>query len=419
MITHAELPAAHMNYSAGEMNRRFFLSVSQLNSYVDNLLYTDSFLKNVAVKGEVVDVNDKYSNLFVTLKDEESSLDCIIMDRHTIENISDLERGQVIIAVGSVGLYKKSGRFRFRINSFSLYGEGDYYIELERLKKKLQIEGIFAPEHKLALPSFPRHIGLITSSAGAVMHDVFNVAFRRDPSVRLSIFPVRVQGTEAPSDMIKAIDYYETRTDADVLIICRGGGSLMDLAPYNDENLARRIYSCRIPTVSAVGHEINYSISDLVCDLRAPTPSAAAELVVPERDEILRIISSERELELLSLVEKLGAADETVKVFDSISYAGMIDQRINRYSEQLFTYDSYISNTVKSVYNNIEAVLNSLSRQLELLNPFATLKRGYAIVKRGRDHIVSSGSLSAGDRITVMFDDGNVDASVLGEKENG
>ena len=193
----------------------------------------------------------------------------------------------------------------------------------------------------------------------------------------------------------------------------------MDLAPYNDENLARRIYSCRIPTVSAVGHEINYSISDLVCDLRAPTPSAAAELVVPERDEILRIISGERELELLSLVEKLGSADETVKVFDSISYAGMIDQRINRYSEQLFTYDSYISNTVKSVYNNIEAEFNSLSRQLELLNPFATLKRGYAIVKRGRDHIVSSGSLSVGDRITVMFDDGNVDASVLGEKENG
>lgn len=401
------------------MNREFFLSVSQLNSYVDNLLYTDSFLKNVAVKGEVVDINDKYNNLFVTLKDEESSLDCIIMDRQSIRNIEDLERGQVIIAVGSVGLYKKSGRFRFRINSFSLYGEGDYYIELERLKRKLQGEGLFNPEHKLSMPSYPRHVGLITSSAGAVMHDVYNVASRRDPTVRLSLYPVRVQGTEAPFDIIRAIDYYEDQADADVLIICRGGGSLMDLAPYNDERLARRIFECRIPTVSAVGHEINYSICDLVCDLRAPTPSAAAELVVPERTEIIRLISEERERALLSLLERLESAEETVAVFDSISYAGMIDIRLKRYSEQIDTYDSYISNTVKSVYNNIETGLYSLSRQLELLNPFATLKRGYAIVKKGDDHIVSSGSLSKGDRISVMFDDGSVDASVLGDDENG
>ncbi len=389
-------------------------SVTQLNEYVKMLIDSDEILQTAAVCGEISNFKHHYAtgHLYFTLKDERSAVKCVMFARDASRLKFEPENGMTVTAWGRVSVFPRDGAYQLYIGFMSPSGLGEQYYAFEMLKQKLSAEGLFDASKKKQVPKFPKRIGIITSPTGAAVRDLYNVLTRRWPVAEIELYPALVQGSGAALSLRKGIEYFDSKNDADIIIIGRGGGSGEDLSAFNDEALARAIASCRIPIISAVGHETDVSISDFVADLRAPTPSAAAELAVPDMGEYSSMLSSQlgRIKGLVSQrVEFSEARLKTLSLSSVLKsperYFDIKFNELDRLSERLADkYDDIIQTNASKFL--------SLVAKLDALSPLAVLARGYSITNKGDKTVSSVKDVSSGDDLVLIFNDGKVDVKV-------
>lgn len=392
----------------------FTLSVSNLNDYVNSLLSNDVRLRSVRVQGEISSLKIQYGSghLYFTLKDERASIRCVMFRSRAAVLKFEPQDGMKVTVSGRVEIYPPSGQYSFNVTSMRESGEGELFRQFLELRDKLESEGLF--NRKRSIPKLPKCVGIVTSESGAAIHDIINVINRRYKNMDMVFSPALVQGNDAPMSLISALNAVILDGRADVIIIGRGGGSYDELSCFNDETLARAVFNCPIPTISAVGHDIDYTIIDFVADLRAATPSAAAEICVPVYDELYGIIRSVEE-QLKKSVNNI--FDSTRRFIDycknmSVLRApdSMIEARRNRLEK---TADAVEHAMQLSFASNCAAIENGMTR-LEALNPKAVLKRGYAVIKNESGHVVSTvDQLKSGDKVDIILGNGNADAIVL------
>lgn len=395
------------------------LSITQLNEYIRGKMDTDPLLTQVAVRGEISNYKLYPSgHHYFTLKDEGSALRCVLFKGNAARLRFRPENGMKIIAMGKVSVYPRDGAYQLYCTGLTMDGVGDLYAAFEQLKKKLEAQGLFDPAHKKPIPKYPGTIGIITSSAGAAVHDMLRILRKRYPLSKVRLLPVRVQGVEAPGEIASAIGYANHYRLADLLIVGRGGGSIEDLWAFNDERVAYAIYHSEIPVISAVGHEPDVTISDYVADLRAATPSNAAELAVPDQDALRQNLDAMSNAMVSSLGRQVKAARQHLKVLSASqalrSPTGYLEQR---------------SQSVELLKNRLVAAQNqniTRARQrfiaqiskLEAMSPLKVLTRGYSMAQTQRGEVVRSiNQVELGERIRIRLSDGTISATVMNKEE--
>lgn len=392
-----------------------FISVSQLNFYIKSLMDSDDNLRYVFVTGEISNLTDHYSSghIYLTLKDEKASVKAVMFSYSARNLRFKPQNGMKIIARGKVTVYEPSGQYQLYIEDMQPDGVGALTIAYEQLKKKLDAEGLFDPKYKKPIPKFPRIISVITSPTGAALQDIRNILTRRWPYSEVRVTPVLVQGESAPKVLTDAIKRVDAEGECDVIIIGRGGGSIEDLWAFNSEELARAIFECKIPVVSAVGHETDFTICDFVSDLRAPTPSAAAELVTPNRfSEIDNLLRQRQYLFVLS--DKLLSSQKNI-LSEFAEVLKNSDPRIE-YEAKRVEFNNLserLSLILKQLSKDSLTELNSLRQRLFSVNPSGILARGYTVTSKDGKTILSADDLSEGDKINIRFKDGTVGATVI------
>lgn len=395
------------------------LTVSQLNEYVRRMFQMDPMLRAIELKGEISNLKFHQSGaLFFTMKDENASISCV-MYSGDVDGLQAMPfEGMRAVASGSVALYVRGGQCQFVVKRMRAQGVGVLYERLQMLKEKLGREGLFEPERKRALPPYPDTIGVVSSPTGAVIHDILNVSLRRNPDAHILLCPVRVQGIGADEEVVEAIHLLERLEHVSVIIVARGGGSMEDLWTFNEERVVRAVAMCKKPIVSAVGHETDVTLCDLAADLRAPTPSAAAECVVPVRDEILNKIEIMRRQMQESARNAVAERQNALKLAQIKLSANHPSLTIRRQEEQLAQRMDALLRTAERQIQNRQTRLETQTAALELLSPYAALKRGYAIVQNAGRAISKAGGLCVGDEVTVRFVDGVIHAEVLSKEES-
>lgn len=391
------------------------IKVSQLNFYLKSLLDNDQCLQMLLLEGEISNLTDHYSSghIYFSLKDEKSVVKAVMFS-YAAKNLRfKPQNGMKVLVRGRVSVYEPSGQYQVYVEDMQPDGIGALSMQFEQLKEKLSKEGLFDKEHKKPIPQFPQTIGVITSPTGAAVRDIFNILGRRYPSADVVMAPVLVQGENAASQLKDAIDKFSDNAIADVIIIGRGGGSIEDLWAFNDEELARAIYNCKTPVISAVGHETDFTICDFVSDLRAPTPSAAAELAVPDSAELLMSLSSQRQY-IDTLIDK--------KIIDLKKLLDNNTRLISAYSPQLLLdeYQKSTDNLAKRFIKAGENILNdnfknlqNLGAKLSALNPIAVLMRGYSFTTDADNNTISSvNDVNSGDTLSIRVTDGEISAVV-------
>ncbi|MDA3733766.1 exodeoxyribonuclease VII large subunit [Niameybacter massiliensis] len=394
--------------------KRKIVAVSEINRYVSRLLEEDYLLSDVWLSGEVS--NCKYhqsGHIYFTIKDPFGSLNAVMFakDAATLDFI--LKEGLKVYVRGRIALYEKTGQFQCYVWEIEKQGQGTLYEQFERLKGKLSDEGLFDPHYKKAIPTYPSKVGIITSATGAAIQDILNVAKRRNNAIPLYIYPTHVQGEYATLELIAAIERANKEKLVDVLIVGRGGGSIEDLWCFNDERLARCIFASEIPIVSAVGHEIDFTISDFVSDLRAPTPSAAAELVIPDKEAYLMKLERSRSL-LKHHVEK-HLQDEKIRLERLLSRP-VYKNKEKYFADLRITLDYKVEALTKGFEKKLatyNTTLNTRIGQLEKLSPLLTLKRGYSFTTTENGKVLTSiEQVEIGNAIHVEVTDGVLYAKV-------
>lgn len=395
------------------------LTVSQLNEYVHRMFQMDPMLRAIELKGEISNLKFHQSGaLFFTMKDENASISCV-MYSGDVDGLQAMPfEGMRAVASGSVALYVRGGQFQFVVKRMRAQGVGVLYERLQMLKEKLGREGLFEPERKRALPPYPDTIGVVSSPTGAVIHDILNVSLRRNPDAHILLCPVRVQGIGADEEVVEAIHLLERLEHVSVIIVARGGGSMEDLWTFNEERVVRAVAMCKKPIVSAVGHETDVTLCDLAADLRAPTPSAAAECVVPVRDEMLNKIEIMRRQMQESARNAVAERQNALKLAQIKLSANHPSLTIRRQEEQLAQRMDALLRAAERQIQNRQTRLETQTAALELLSPYAALKRGYAIVQNAGRAISKAGGLCVGDEVTVRFADGVIHAEVLSKEES-
>ena len=395
------------------------LSITQINEYIRGKLDSDQLLNGVAVRGEISNYKMYPSgHHYFTLKDENSALKCVMFKGNAMRLRFRPENGMKVIAMGKITAYPRDGAYQLYCTAMAMDGVGDLYAAFEQLKKKLAAEGLFDPAHKKPLPRYPGTIGIITSSAGAAVHDMLRILNKRYPLTKVRLLPVRVQGVEAPGEIAAAIDYANRHGLADLLIVGRGGGSIEDLWAFNDERVAYAIYRSRIPVISAVGHEPDVTISDYVADLRAATPSNAAELAVPDQDSLGQSLDSMSAAMATALSRQLRNARQHLDILSKSpalqSPAGYLDKK----EKDL----EFLKNRLISAENQIIGRKNqnyiALAAKLDAMSPLKVLTRGYAMVQAENNEVLRSVSdVELGQRIHIRLSDGALSATVMDKKE--
>ena len=388
------------------------ITVTEINKYMKDKVATDEFLNNVFIKGEISNFKHHYTgHMYFTLKDENSLIKCIMFKSSTATLKFVPKDGTKVVAYGTVSVYEKDGIYQLYCKSMKEDGIGDLYTAYEELKRKLSLEGLFDEKHK-KIPFMPKIIGVLTSNTGAVIRDIINVSTRRNPNVYIRLFPVPVQGEGAGEKIAEAIEFMNTEKLAEVLIVGRGGGSLEDLWPFNEEIVARAIYNSEIPIISAVGHETDFTIADFVADLRAPTPSAAAELAVTNIEDLENTIILYRNRLKIALRKKT----EVMRLRYEKSINSVVFK--NPY-QKLNDYYILIDRKVKSLENfalqnlkDCKLKATKAITRLDTLSPLKTLTRGYSMVEVDGEVVSSSKDLKKGDMINLLFADGNTKAKV-------
>ena len=390
------------------------LTVTQLNNYIKDLLDSQSLLANVCVRGELSNYKIYPSgHHYFTLKDSESSLKCVMCKSNSSRLRFRPESGMGVTAWGRVSVYPRDGAYQLYCSQLMPEGAGDLQVAFEQLKAKLEQEGLFDPAHKKPLPAFPRRIAVITSPAGAAVHDMIRILGRRWPMSKVLVLPVRVQGTEAPAEIAGAIRYANEFRVADLIITGRGGGSIEDLWAFNDERVARAIYDSELPVISAVGHEPDVTISDYVADRRASTPSNAAEIATPDRREIAELIGTFELRASQAMRKKLVSLGERLDAYRGRQVMAVPTAHIdNRRMELDRVRERLISAEEKRIARGRQSFV-ALTASLDAMSPLRVLTRGYAIAadREGRT-LRSVAALAEGDRIALTLVDGSADCLV-------
>lgn len=397
------------------------MTITALNEYIRGKMDSDALLNAVAVKGEISNYKLYPSgHHYFTLKDENSALKCVMFKGNALRLRFRPENGMKIIAMGKVSVFPRDGAYQLYCTAMAMDGVGDLYAAFEQLKKKLQAQGLFDPAHKKPIPQFPGTIGIVTSSAGAAVHDMLRILNKRYPLAKVRLLPVRVQGVEAPGEIAAAIRYANHHRLADLLIVGRGGGSIEDLWAFNEEVVAHAIYESRIPVISAVGHEPDVTISDYVADLRAATPSNAAELAVPDRDALTQTLDSMANAMANSLNRQIKAYKQHLDVLSQStalrSPTGYLEQK-QRQLELL--KNRLVAAENQNIARNTQRYV-ALTAKLDAMSPLKVLTRGYSMAQNDRGEVIRSVSqVEPGERIGISFSDGKVYATVMDKKENG
>lgn len=388
--------------------------VSELNEYVSLVLSNDPNLCDLRVSGEISGFKRHSSgHLYFSLKDESALVRCVMFRQQAIRLNFQPQDGMQVLLFGKASLYEKDGSFQLYANYLKKSGEGELYLRFLKLKKELEERGWFDEARKRPIPFLPRKIGVVTSGTGAAVQDILNIISRRFPRMPVVVASVRVQGAGAAEEIAKAIRQMNRKNAADVLIVGRGGGSMEDLWAFNETAVAEAIVQSKIPVISAVGHETDFTIADFVADLRAPTPSAAAELAVPEMDavyEAVRLQGRRMKRALQSRVERMRA---NVKLFASAKAFRLLENRLMSERQSLDNTRELASRGAKDRISRARAELNQLSVKLRALDPSAVLERGYAILTDENGRAISGvTSMQAGDRVAIKMHDGTADAKI-------
>lgn len=383
-------------------------SVSQVNEYLNRKLWSDPFLSRISVVGEVTNFSmSSVGHVFFSLKDEDSIINCVMHDVLSNEDSGVITDGALIQVSGRISFYRKSGNIQLIAEKASLQGVGGLFAKFEHTRKKLYNEGIFDVSHKKALPELPMHVGVVTSSSGAVMHDIIVIATRRFEGIRITVFPVQVQGQDAARQICEGIKYFNGKKDVDVIIVGRGGGSFEDLFAFNEESVARAVYDSEIPVVSAVGHETDYTLCDMAADLRAPTPSAAAELVVKEKHALLEYFKEYKSNLYQSLKGLIDDRELKTSLLRSMITAYPFDIKLRQAGEKIMSDRGRMKASLAASIERHSLILSRYRESLEDLNPKNVLNRGYAIVYDESGNVVTSNKAAAGV-MDIEFSDGRV-----------
>ncbi len=395
-------------------------SVSDVNRYLKDLLAGEPLLQGISVRGEISNFKQYPSgHCYFTLKDTNSALKCV-MFRSRAQYLRFLpQNGMQVVAGGSITVYERDGVYQLYVDSLIPEGTGDLALAFEQLKEKLAAEGLFDPARKQPLPAFPKKIGVVTSSAGAVLRDIFRVSKRRWPGIQLVLYPVQVQGEGAAEQIARGIDFFAEEYAVDVIIAGRGGGSMEDLWAFNEEPVVRAIAACPVPLISAVGHETDFTLADFAADVRAATPSQAAELAVPDRSEVMRQVEN--------LTGQLTRQVQRELALRRQRLEGLLNSRVMRDPQSMLAERRQrldfllagLQRTAKAELQSKQHKLGLILNRLAAINPAAVLGRGYGIVTK-QDKLVSSiQSVEIDDELQLTFTDGRVQAKVLAKIGKG
>ena len=391
------------------------ISVTQLNLYVKEKFQEDEFLANVLVKGEISNFKHHYTgHMYFTLKDETSLIKCVMFKTYT-SNLDFVPKdGMKVMVLGTVSVFERDGVYQIYAKAMQQEGVGDLHAKYEKLKAKLEQEGLFDASHKKPIPFMPKVIGVLTSNTGAVIRDMINVSTRRNPNVYIRLYPVPVQGQGAAEKIAKAIEVMNKNKLADVLIIARGGGSLEDLWPFNEEIVARAIYNSELPVISAVGHETDFTIADFASDLRAPTPSAAAELAVPSIEDVKKKIETNKNRLQNGLKRKMEFAKlRFEKCMKSSVYTNPL-QKINENYMLIDKYTKLLENSMNLKIKEKKTYMVEWISRLDALSPLKTLTRGYVMATNEQGKIIKSvKEVNSEDKVSLRFTDGEKKAQIL------
>ncbi len=390
------------------------ITVTDLNKYIKEKIAGDENLANVLVKGEISNFKLHYTgHMYFTLKDENSLIKCIMFKTYTPHLKFTPKDGMKVMAFGTVSVFERDGVYQLYCKAMQEDGMGSLYTAYEELKAKLEKEGYFDVAHKKKIPFMPKSIGVLTSNTGAVIRDIINVSTRRNPNVYLKLLPVPVQGEGAAEKIAAGIELMNEKKLADVIIIARGGGSLEDLWPFNEKIVAKAIYNSELPVISAVGHETDFTIADFVADLRAPTPSAAAELAVPNIADV--------ELKLNTYQNRFRQALKKKTELMRLRYEKCMNSRVfkdplQKVNENYMLIDRYvksIQNSIIAKYKDKKLEAIKLYSKLDALSPLKTLARGYSIAEKDGKIVHKASELKKGDKLTLKFEDGKINTEVL------
>lgn len=390
------------------------ITVSDLNKYIKDKIANDEYLNHILIKGEISNFKHHYTgHMYFTLKDECSLVKCIMFKSYAQKLRFTPKDGMKVIILGSVSVFERDGVYQVYAQIMEEDGVGDLYTKYQELKEKLEKEGLFKEENKKKIPLMPKVVGVLTSQTGSVIRDIINVSTRRNPNVYIRLLPVPVQGEGAAEKISDGIKYMNENNLADVLILARGGGSLEDLWPFNEEIVARAIYDSKIPIISAVGHETDFSISDFVADLRAPTPSAAAELAVPDIYEIKQKILGYQNRLRISLVKKV----ELLQMrYEKCMSSSAFKEPTRKIQDRYLILEKYINrlqDSIKTKYEMEKTTYIKVVAKLDAYSPLKTLARGYSITEKQGNIIKSVTDLKKGDEILIHLVDGKKQAKIM------
>jgi len=416
-VEHQQLGASGL----GPLGERPVLTVSELTQAVKETLELDARFQNILVRGEISNFKHHTSgHMYFTLKDEKSRLKCVMFRSHNARLRFRPEDGLKVIAGGRLGVYEVAGEYQLYVEELYPEGLGALHLAFEQLKAKLQAEGLFDPARKRPLPGLPRTVGIVTSPTGAAIRDMVSVLRRRFPNVNILLAPAIVQGDAGPPSVIRALELLNWRDDVDVIIVGRGGGSLEELWTFNDEGVARAIAASRIPVISAVGHETDFTIADFVADRRAPTPSAAAEIAVPERAKLLQDVRDQEERLRLAIQKRIRQLRESLGY---LTRSTALTRPLDRIHQLRQVLDELVYRAEATFRHGLESRrrrLEALAGKLDGLSPLGTLARGYAICRvAATGQVVTRASqVRPGERLKVRLKEGELLCKALGA-ENG
>jgi exodeoxyribonuclease VII large subunit len=392
-----------------------YFTVSQITNYIKELFEIDFVLQDLWIEGEVSNYSRSAAgHVYFTLKDEAASIRCVIWRSVAQRQVYLPSNGEALVAHGHISIYEVQGTYQLYVDALQPVGLGILYLQFEALKKRLEAEGLFAPERKRLLPPFPRCLGVVTSPTGAVIRDILHVLGRRYPLVEVILAPTLVQGDEAPPQIVAAIEALNEHTDAEAIIVARGGGSLEELWAFNDERVARAIHSSRLPVISGIGHETDFTIADFVADVRAPTPSAAAEIATPDQGELRGTVALHRNrlvaLMRRQITERRSALDAQERALSRLSPQARIDSHRQRIDELTRSASASLAHQLALQRERLRGHF----LRLQSLSPFATLNRGYSITRHlSTGKIVKSvAQVAAGDPIETQVSDGGFDSTI-------
>jgi len=423
------------------MSESTYLTVTALTKYIKYKFDNDAHLKNVLLKGEISNFKrHSRGHFYFTLKDDKAQISAIMFKSNSDKVIFTPSDGMKVLVEGYISVFESSGNYQIYVNKMTEDGKGNLYLAYEQLKRKLSEEGLFSDSHKIAIPKFPKTIGVITSPTGAAVKDIINVINRRYPLCKIIVYPALVQGEYAKDSIIEQIQKANEQKQVEVIILGRGGGSIEDLWPFNEEKVAYAIYNSKLPIISSVGHEVDFTISDFVADLRAPTPSVGAEIAVPDQLELFNQLNRLKEQSkkglrqiLRNKVEDLSRLKNSIVFRDPLRFTENVSKKLDYLNDKLELLNP-INRLIQSK-NNLEKNTKSLNdyfmryltkkqndylikiNKLELLNPLSIMKKGYSVVKKDNILIKSIDSVDINDEVDILVNDGIINANVINKRK--